>query len=310
MTETQAGRTLAHVVRELFGELSWSQARELCRRGKVQRNGAVETDAAVRVALGDEVTVTPHAPRVREHLLPENALLHVDAQVVVVNKPAGLISVPFENGDKNTLVDRVRMLLRRQGAAHGGAQGPELGAVQRLDKDTTGVMVFARTLAAKRHLQQQFRVHSIERRYLAIVHGQLQAASFDTLLIRDRGDGLRGSYGHFRRPTGPAPAAAQQAQRAITHVAPLESLHGASLVECKLETGRQHQIRIHLSEAGHPLVGEPVYIRDFTQPRLQAPRPMLHAETLGFVHPRTEQTVRFTVPPPQDFQTVLERLRH
>jgi 23S rRNA pseudouridine1911/1915/1917 synthase len=302
VSAAQAGRTLAAVVRGLMIGSSWNQARELCTRGKVRVNGAVQTDDAMRLSAGDEVEIQPNAPRVREHVLDETLLVHVDAQVVVVNKPAGLMSVPFEAGEKNTLVDRLRMLLRRKG----GQQGAELGVVQRLDKDTTGVMVFARTLAAKRHLQQQFRVHSIERRYLALVHGQLEAADYDTLLISDRGDGLRGSYGHFRRPRGAAPPSAQ---RAVTHVRPLEALRGASLVECRLETGRQHQIRIHLSEAGHPLLGEPVYIRDYEPQRIEAPRPMLHAETLGFTHPRTEQPVRFVMAPPEDFQQVIERLR-
>jgi len=138
------------------------------------------------------------------------------------------------------------------------------------------------------------------------VHGALTERTYDTLLIRNRGDGLRGSYAKFRAPKGPPPA---DAQRAVTHVRPLEQLRHASLVECALETGRQHQIRIHLSEAGHPLLGERVYIRDFSETLLSAPRPMLHARELGFVHPRTEEEVRFQVEPPSDFQQVLERLR-
>jgi 23S rRNA pseudouridine1911/1915/1917 synthase len=167
--------------------------------------------------------------------------------------------------------------------------------------------VFPRNLAAKRHLQQQFRVHSIERRYQAIIHGALAAPlDCDTMLIQDRGDGLRGSYGHFRRPKGPAP---REAQRAITHFTPLETLRAATLVQCKLETGRQHQIRIHAAENGHPLVGEHVYVRDFAGVQLTAPRPMLHAAVLGFTHPRTEAPMRFELPPPADFEEMLASLR-
>jgi 23S rRNA pseudouridine1911/1915/1917 synthase len=179
--------------------------------------------------------------------------------------------------------------------------------VQRIDKDTTGLLVFARTLAAKRNLQQQLRVHSIERRYLALVHGVLgEPATIDTRLVRDRGDGLRGSFGHFRKPRGPLPA---DAQRALTHVAPLEPLAGATLIECRLHTGRQHQIRIHASELGHPLVGERVYIRDYSGPRNDAPRPMLHAAVLGFDHPGHGRTVRFEQEPTEDFAMLLARLR-
>lgn len=301
---TLAGRTLADVVRSGAGPAcSWSQARELCKRGKVRHNGEVQTDAAVRVEAGDRVSVDPRAARLREHVLPESALIYVDSHVVVVNKPADLMTVPFNEGDKNTLVDRLRFLLRRK---H-GRQGAELGVVQRLDKDTTGLIVFARTLAAKRQLQQAWRVHAIERRYNALVHGIMTAAQhFDTSLIRNRGDGLRGSFGKFRAPRGPVP---DDAQRAITDVRPLETLRGASLVECQLSTGRQHQIRIHVSEAGHPLLGEQVYIRGFNGPIIPASRIMLHAAVLGFEHPTTGRALRFELPAPDDFQAQLASLR-
>lgn len=298
-----AGQTLAAAVRGALDGLPWSRARELCRRGKVHVNGALETDDARRLQAGDEVAIEPQAPRLRAGVLADASVVHVDHQIAVVNKPAGVLSVPYEPGDKDTLADQLRAYLRRKS----GAQGAELGVVQRLDKDTTGLLVFARTLAAKRHLQQQLRVHSIERRYLAIVHGALhESHAIDTQLVRDRGDGLRGSYGHFRKPRGPAPA---DAQRALTHVDPLEQLPAATLVECRLHTGRQHQIRIHLSELGHPLAGESVYIRDYAGPRIDAPRPMLHAAVLGFEHPGDGRTLRFEQPPPEDFAALLARLR-
>jgi 23S rRNA pseudouridine1911/1915/1917 synthase len=300
--EDLAASTLAETVRHMLPGSSWNRARDLCKRGKVKRNGAVTSDAAVRVALGDRIEIDPHAKRLREHVLDESAIVHVDTDVVVVNKPAGVMSVPFDASDKNTLVDRVRFWLRRET----GFRGAELGVVQRLDKDTTGLLVFARTLAAKRHLQQLLRRHDVERRYVALVHGELPAQRFDTYLLPDRGDGLRGSAGRFRRLRGALPASAQ---RAITEIAPREHFVVASLVECQLYTGRQHQIRIHLSEAGHPLIGERVYVRDYPGELLPAERPMLHAETLGFVHPRTGRMLRFTQAPPEDFELVLSRLR-
>jgi len=221
----------------------------------------------------------------------------------VIRKPPGLSTVPYDERETNTVDELVRAEL----SAREGQRQPPLRVVQRLDKETTGVLVFARTLAAKRALQQQFRVHSIERYYLALVHGDLATAvTCDSLLVRDRGDGLKGSFGVFRRPRGEPP---HDAQRAVTHLRPIERLHGATLVECQLETGRQHQIRIHLSEHGHPLVGEPVYIRDYAGARIEAERPMLHAAMLGFEHPRTAQPMRFTLDPPEDFARMLERLR-
>lgn len=298
-----AGRTLADIVRQgMTTPCSWSQARELCKRGKVRHNGRLATDAAARVGLGDRICIDVHAPRVREHVLTEDRIVYCDAQLVVVDKPAGMLSIPFDTADKNTLVDRLRMLLRRKQ----GPAGAELGVVQRLDKDTTGLMVFARTLAAKRKLQHAFRIHAIERRYLALAHGAVVGQRIETMLVRDRGDGLRGSFGHFRASHGAIP---HDAKRAVTEVRPRLGLRGATLIECQLFTGRQHQIRIHLSESGHPLLGESVYIRDYEQPLLPAPRTMLHAGVLGFAHPSTGRALRFELPAPQDFEAVLAGLR-
>jgi 23S rRNA pseudouridine1911/1915/1917 synthase len=303
VTREQHDATVSAVVRGLLA-LPWTRAKALCASGRVTVDGALVRDPGARVLEGQTVVVTPDGPRRDRRALGEDALLHVDRDVAVVLKPAGIDSVPYERGDKDTFVDLVRALLRRRDAQF----DPQLGVVQRLDRDTTGVMVFARTVAAKKHLQQQFRRHSIGRRYLAIAHGLLaRPRTFETHLLRDRGDGLRGSWGVFRRPRAPQPPA--DAERAVTHVRPLESLRGATLVECRLETGRQHQIRIHLAEAGHPLVGERVYIRDYDAPRLEATRPMLHAAVLAFEHPRTGERLRFEQPPPADFEETLARLR-
>jgi 23S rRNA pseudouridine1911/1915/1917 synthase len=179
-----------------------------------------------------------------------------------------------------------------------GGRAP-LGVVHRLDKETSGVMVFTRTLEAKKHLSQQFREHTVERRYLALVHGRMERpVVLESYLLEDRGDGLRGS----------ARGTTKGGQRAVTHVKPKRQLQGATLVECRLETGRTHQIRIHLSEAGHPLVGERVYIRNYAGPRLEAPRMMLHAAALGFIHPVDEEPMAFDAPLPADFERVLAAL--
>jgi len=226
-----------------------------------------------------------------------------DRDVVVVDKPAGMLSIADAPGNKDTLADHLRTLLRKTGER--GLDAP-LGVVHRLDRDTSGLMMFARNAHAKRVLATQFREHAIDRVYRAIAHGTVRAARVDTELLLDRGDGLRGSHGHFRRTDVRPPP---DARRAITFVTPIEPLPGATLVECRLETGRQHQIRIHLAELGHPLVGERVYIRDYAGPKVDAARPMLHARTLGFVHPRTGEHRMFEREPPDDFMAMLETLR-
>jgi 23S rRNA pseudouridine1911/1915/1917 synthase len=249
------------------------------------------------------VVVDERAPKLRAGALPDSAIAYLDRDVVVVDKPVGMLSIPYDPGDKDTLVDCTRALLRRMG---GRGVRPELGVVHRLDKDTSGLMVFARTLHAKRVLETQFRAHDIERVYDAIAHGVVTPKRIETHLILDRGDGLRGSYGHFRRHKGGVPP---EAKRSVTHVRPIAALAGATLVECRLETGRQHQIRIHLSELGHPLVGERVYIRDYAGRKIEAARPMLHARVLGFVHPRTGERLSFEREAPEDFLAMLESLR-
>jgi len=294
--------TVAAVVRQQTG-VAWSRARGLCTEGRVTVNGQRCLDPASRVSPGTVVAVDQRAPKLSIGPLAESAIVFCDGDVVVVDKPVGMLSVADEPGNKETLVNYTQTLLRRMG---GPGAGAKLGVVHRLDKDTSGLMVFARTVHAKRILAAQFREHTIDRVYHAIAHGAVTAMRVETHLVLDRGDGMRGSYGHFRRPKGDAPI---EAKRSVTHIRPLAVLVGATLVECRLETGRQHQIRIHLSELGHPLVGERVYIRDYAGLKIEAMRPMLHARTLGFVHPRTAEPLSFQSEPPDDFQATIKSLR-
>lgn len=186
-------------------------------------------------------------------------------------------------------------------------QPPRIYPVHRLDRDTSGLMVFARTPAAETALIRLFKAHDIERVYTAVVHGRLEAQTLETHFVRDRGDGLRGSV----RPGEPVP---EDAQRAVTHVTPVEHLGDAyTIAECRLETGRTHQIRIHLSEIGHPLAGDRVYRKTLAGQVIpdnsRAPRQALHAHVLGFVHPITGEPLRFETPLPPDLARWLAGLR-
>jgi 23S rRNA pseudouridine1911/1915/1917 synthase len=179
---------------------------------------------------------------------------------------------------------------------------PRVRAVHRLDRETSGLMVFARTPVAETHLVQQFRKHTIHRRYLAIVQGRIEAQTIESNLVLDRGDGRRGST---QLP--------DVGKRAVTHVRPIEFLDGYTLVECTLETGRTHQIRIHLSEQGHPVCGDKMYSQPlFEKPivdRSGAPRVALHAAELGLVHPVTGEQLDFKMPFPPDLVEFVNRLR-
>ncbi len=291
------GQPLVRALRGLLPQASWSQLRAAVETGKVRIDGEPCLEPACPVRSGALLELVPSAPRPSSRQRLSSAqLVHVDRDLVVVRKPAGVSTVPYHPGERDSLVELVRALLSRRGPR--GRAESTLGVVQRLDRETSGLLVFARNLAAKRALAQQLRRHSIERRYLALVSGQLEARTLRSRLVKDRGDGRRGSTHNPKL-----------GQPAVTHVRPLEKLAGATLVECRLETGRTHQIRIQLSEAGHPLLGERVYARPLDRVRLGAPRLMLHAAVLGLVHPRTGEHLRFAEPLPADMQAELERLR-
>ncbi|HVJ20444.1 MAG TPA: RluA family pseudouridine synthase [Polyangiaceae bacterium] len=294
VTPEQEGIALDRLLRELLPGKSWNDARKLVTSGKVSVDGQRVLEPTLRLRAGARVELRMSAPKPRAGgALDGSVIVHVDSQVVVVRKPAGISSVPYDENETGTLDELVRQLLKRP-----GSDAP-LGVVHRLDKDTSGLLVFARTLTAKRALKQAFRFHTVQRRYLAIVHGSPADQTFKSRLLRDRGDGRRGSTNH-----------SELGREAITHVKNLERLHGASLVECRLETGRTHQIRIHLSEAGHPVVGDKVYTHGYRGTLLPAPRLMLHAFELGFEHPASGQLLRFEEPLPDDMKRVLEALRH
>nr|PZN26479.1 MAG: RluA family pseudouridine synthase [Pseudomonadota bacterium] len=292
--EPLGGQPLDRALRTLLGDASWNGARRALTTGKVRLDGICVVDVTHTVRAGQRLELVPSAPRPNAHRLPPTSLVHVDAHLVVVEKPPFVSTVPYDETERDTLdVLVARELARRER----GRRGP-LGIVHRLDKETSGLLVFARTLAAKRHLKNQFRFHTVYRRYWALAQGHVESRTLSSRLVTDRGDGLRGSTDNPRL-----------GRMAITHVRALERLPGATLVECRLETGRTHQIRIHLSEAGHPLLGERVYVRGHEPSPIAAPRVMLHAFALGFVHPATGASLRFESKMPADMRAVLEKLR-
>jgi len=297
MSKTMEQPTVAAVVREQAAT-TWSRAKKLCEQGRVLVNGERCLDPATRISADAVVVVNEHGAKLEKGPLAKSAIVHFDRDLVVVDKPAGMLSVADVPGNKDTLVDYTRIVLRRMDR---GGKDVGLGVVHRLDKDTSGVMAFTRTPEAQRKLAVLFRDHDIDRVYYAIAHGVVPETRVETHFLLDRGDGLRGSYGHYRRARGDLPS---DARKAITYFRPIATLSGATLVECRLETGRQHQIRIHLSEMGNPVVGERVYIRDYEGARIEAPRTMLHARTLGFAHPRSGERVFFEREPPEDFQAM------
>jgi 23S rRNA pseudouridine1911/1915/1917 synthase len=305
-----AGQTLAAVLRRRLPGQSWRQVRQLVGARHVQVAGSLCLDPARRVKEGEVIELqsrpAPRAPT------GESVVIRcADAHLVVVEKPAGLRTVahPAERhwparrkALHPALVDLVASRLAALHRRQQKGPPPRLRIVQRLDKETSGLVVFARRVEAEQGLGKQFKAHTVVRRYLALVPGHVAGQRIASRLVRDRGDGRRGST--------KLPGVGKEA---VTHVEVMERLPGHTLLSCRLETGRTHQIRIHLAELGHPVCGEQVYNRRPDGTSLpacaEAPRLALHACELGFVHPVTGEAVHWSMPLPPDLSAYLDRLR-
>jgi 23S rRNA pseudouridine1911/1915/1917 synthase len=282
--------------------------------GRVAVGGREAKDAAAKVRAGARIEVEPEPPaptQARAELGIDFDVLYMDAAIVVVNKPPGLVVHPARGHAGGTLVNGLLAL----GAfdREGMEEKDRPGIVHRLDKGTSGVMVVARTERARERLKTQFAAHTIEREYEAICVGDVKDRSraksagadeivFDTL--------------HGRHPTERMrfTSRVRTGKRAVTRVRVLERLPGATHVVCELETGRTHQIRVHLSEAGTPILGDPLYGKPPKDPFVRhladtLGHQALHARHLGFDHPESGERVRFDAPPPLDFTTALRALR-
>ena len=311
VTPEQAGQTLAAVLRALRPGESWARVKALTTGRRVAVGGSLCMDPARRLKAGEVVEILDKPAPVIKGERPDDVVVrHLDEDVVVVEKASGVSTVrhPAErqwDEQRRKLVPTLDDVTQQAIAVRLGTRKhelPRLRIVHRLDKDTSGLVVFARSVRAERELGRQFKAHTVVRRYVAVVRGSVRPQTFSTWLVRDRGDGRRGS--------GPEEAAGKHA---VTHVDVLEKLNGYTALVCQLETGRTHQIRIHLAEAGHPVCGETVYNRrpDGTviPDESGAPRLALHAAELGFVHPGTGKEMVWEMPPPPDLERFLERLR-
>jgi len=274
--------------------LSRRAAREAVREGRVDLDGTVCDEPGLDVAQEARISYHPERPekrRVRTRL----AVLAEDEDLVVVDKPAGLLTVPTAERERDTLLARVLDYLH-----HRYRRRPVAFVVHRIDRDTSGAVVFARNRETLHALQDLFRVHRIDREYVALVEGSVSGEGvLDADMVRDAGDRRRGiAHG------------SQAGRRAVTRYRTLERLARATLVSVELETGRTHQIRVHFASIRHPVLGDRVYRpRGMPPPPLQAPRQMLHARRLGFVHPRTGERVLTEAPLPSDFAETLARLK-
>jgi 23S rRNA pseudouridine1911/1915/1917 synthase len=288
---------LDKVVSERFG-LSRRGGREAVLRGQIDLAGQPCVDPAREVPSDIPLAYDRNRPR-PETVARRIHVLYQDRQVLIVDKPAGVLTQPTPAREPDTLLERAGRFLKRTR----GVTSPYVGIVHRLDRDTSGVILLVCSRQALRPFQALFRAHTIERRYLTVVEGSLtpDRGTIDLPLVADRGDGRRGVT---RTPGRGVPA--------TTHYEVIERFGAtATLVACHLETGRTHQIRIHLAESGHPVVSDPVYRPSGLAPfPLPFSRQALHAQALGFIHPFSGVGLRVEAPMPAELADWIAALRH
>lgn len=309
----QDGMRLDRALADLLPCLSRERLKVLIRGGAlIAADGRPARDPATKVAGNERfsLTVPEPAPAYNQPQAIALVIVHEDEHLLVIDKPAGLVVHPAAGHRDGTLVNALLHHCRGSLSGIGGVARP--GIVHRIDKDTSGLLVVAKNDVAHEGLARQFAAHSVERLYLAITAGMPRQPSgtIDAPLARS-------PYDRKKVAIVPPAAGVTRGRRAVTHWRLVRSLRDAALVECRLETGRTHQVRVHLASIGHPLLGDPVYgpVRgraDRDHRRLLAElgfaRQALHAARLGFVHPVTKQQLSFESAMPADMQELFSAL--
>lgn len=284
--------------------LSRERLKALISTGGVAGPAGLVRDPAVKALAGDYLVTVPE-PKPAHNEAQDIALeiVHEDDHLLVVDKPAGMVVHPAAGNFDGTLVNALLHHCAGRLSGIGGVARP--GIVHRIDKDTSGLLVVAKTDVAHEGLAAQFAKHSIDRRYLSITSGipVPAAGTIDAPLARSSAN---------RKKI--AVVGEGRGKRAVTHYRIIEPLRGAALVQCRLETGRTHQVRVHMASIGHPLLGDPVYGRVRNEQRdvlkrLNFHRQALHAAELGFVHPVSKENLSFKSALPSDIQELFGALR-
>jgi 23S rRNA pseudouridine1911/1915/1917 synthase len=305
-----AGQRADRFLADAIGDMSRSRVKALITEGAVTRDGTPLRDPSEQVRPGARYSLqppTPVAARPAPQAIPF-PILFEDRHILVLDKPAGLVVHPAPGNQDGTLVNALLAHCGDSLPGIGGEKRP--GIVHRLDKDTSGVMVVAKTEQALAALSAIFAARDLDRRYLALAWGCPSPVAGD----------IEGAIGRDPNERKRMALVSHGGKPALTHYKTRRAwMPNASLLECKLATGRTHQIRVHLASIGHPIVGDPVYLRRIPaaartlQPAIRAalldfPRQALHAATLAFAHPATGKTLQFETPAPPDMLALLDLL--
>lgn len=293
--EDMEGLRIDKCISAALDSLSRSYIQKIIKEEAVRVNGS-PVKSSYKVKASDEIALSvPDA--VEPDILPENIpldILYEDADVIVVNKPKGMVVHPAAGHYSKTLVNALLYHCHDSLSGINGYLRP--GIVHRIDKDTTGSLIVCKTDAAHKAIARQLKKHSVTRCYRAICHG---------VLPKDKGT--------IDRPIGRSPADRKKmavltegGKRAVTHYKVLQRFDKYTYIECTLETGRTHQIRVHMASIGYPILGDPLYSQMNSPFKLEGQT--LHAKTLGFIQPRTKEYIEVDAPLPQYFQHLLEIL--
>jgi 23S rRNA pseudouridine1911/1915/1917 synthase len=307
---TARGQRLDRFLADAIGTLSRSRVKTLIEQGLARRDGQPLSEPAepVRAGATYQLDLPPPAPATPQPQAIPFPILYEDADLIVLDKPAGLVVHPAPGNHDGTLVNALLAHCGEQLTGIGGERRP--GIVHRLDKDTSGIMVAAKTQLANNALTAAFAARDLDRAYLALVWGLPNPLAGD----------IEGAIGRDQRDRKRMAIVARNGKPALTHYRTLRAWQTAvGLLECRLATGRTHQIRVHLASRGDPVVGDPVYLRRMpaaarTLPEpirrrlLDFPRHALHATRLGFAHPRTGQALSFASAPPPDMAALIAAL--
>jgi RluA family pseudouridine synthase len=274
--------TVLDALLDLFPDSSKTTLRQMLASGRVRVNGEIEKNARRELVIDDAIDIAQKSVQIA--LPPGLALLHEDDDIIVVLKSPGMLTVATERERETTVQAHLNAYLREKGEGR-------IHVVHRLDRETSGVLVFAKSFAAREALKEKFAVHDVERVYVAIIEGEI-----------DPPQGTIRSHLRERRDYRMESVVAHpDAKLAVTHYRTIETNGRYSMLEVRLETGRKNQIRTHLAEAGHPVAGDRLYGSTVNP----LGRLGLHAKLLGFEHPTTKKRMVFTAPVPKVFKAVL-----
>lgn len=275
--------------------LSRSYIQKLMETDKVLVNGKV-VKSSYKIKLGDNISIEIPEP-VNLDIEAENidiGILFEDEDIIVVNKPQGMVVHPAAGNYSGTLVNALLGKCKSLSGINGVIRP---GIVHRIDKDTSGILVVAKNDEAHRNLAEQIKEHTVNRIYVALVEG----------IIKNDGGTVNLPIGRHAVERKKMAVISTNGRNAVTHFRVIERFKENTLIEAKLETGRTHQIRVHLSHIGHPLVGDPVY--GFKKQKYKLNGQALHAKTLGFVHPSSGEYMEFTAPIPDYFEKLIDSLK-